>query len=258
MTKLFYFTGTGNSLWSAKKIAQIIKQKNPQEICELINIGAEGQKSGAVIEADAVVFVFPAYAYGMPLIVRRFAKNSEFKTPYMASLVTYGSSPGGTLGALRRILKKKGIAKLYFKKIPAVENYIAIFGSPKEKTIQKRTEMQAKTTEEAALAIVERRENRVNCFRPFSSLISWCFSLSTKVFYKQYKINSTCNGCGVCAKVCPVDGIEIKNGKPVFSSKCEGCQGCINQCPSRSLKFGRVRFGTPGYRHPEVTIDDFA
>jgi len=257
MTKIFYFSGTGNSLWSAKRVEQIIKEKNSQEKCELINLGVEAQKSDVVIEADAVVFVFPSYAYGLPLVVRRFAKNAVFKTSYMASLVTYGSSPRGTLGGLRRILKKKGIAKLFFARIPAVENYIAIFGTPSQKSIDKRTAMQEKATKEAALSIVERHENKVSLFCPFSAFVSWLFSFGVKVFYKQYRVSNGCNGCATCEKTCPVSAIVMKGGKPSFTNKCEHCQGCLNLCPLRAISFGRVKFGSIGYRHPQVAIGEF-
>jgi ferredoxin len=256
MIKIFYFSGTGNSLWSAKKLAQVINQKNPQENCSLFNIGAEAQKSEIVIEADAVIFVFPSYAYGLPLIVRRFAKSAVFKTPYIASLVTYGSSPCGTLGALRRILKKKGIGKLFFVKIPAVENYLAMFGTPKAQTVQKRVAMQERATIEAAIAIMERRENKASAFYPFSAFVSMLFSLGVKIFYKHYKLSADCRGCGVCEKLCPVSAIVMKDGKPVFTNKCEHCQGCVNMCPLRAISFGRVKFGTPGYHHPEIAIGD--
>jgi len=253
MTKIFYFSGTGNSLWTAKKIAQAIGSD-----CELINIGSAAQKSDIVIEADAVVFVFPSYAYGLPLIVRRFAKKAVFKTPYLAAFVTYGTSPGGTLGILRSILKKKGIAKMYFGKIPSVENYLAMFGPQTAETIQKRVTMQEQATEEASRFVIERKDNKVSTFCPISSFVSFLFSIGASIFYKQYKVGSNCNGCGICAKICPVSSTVMKNGRPVFSSKCENCQGCVNICPSRAIQFGRVKFGTPGYRHPKVEIDELA
>jgi ferredoxin len=251
LTKIYHFSGTGNSLWSARKIAQLIGDS-----CELYNIGAEAEKKEIVLEADAVNFVFPSYAYGLPLVVSRFAKEAVFKTPYVAAFVTYGTSPGGTLGALRRILKKKGIEKLFFGRIPTVENYLAMFGTPKAETIQKRVLMQEKATEEAAHCIIERRENKVSTLRLFSALVSLLFSLGAKIFYKYYKVNDSCNGCGVCAKTCPVSAIVMKDGRPVFTSKCENCQGCVDMCPLRAIKFGRVKFGAPGYRHPEIAIGD--
>jgi len=149
VTKIYYFSGTGNSLWSARAIAGAIGGEHA-----LINIGAE---AGGVVEADAVVLVFPSYAFGLPLAVRRFATNTEFRTPYLAAFTTYGSTPGGTLAALWRILKRKNIGSVFLGRIPAVENYIAIFGPPKEKTERRRLEMQSRATMEAARQVTERR-----------------------------------------------------------------------------------------------------
>jgi len=249
VNKIYYFSGTGNSLWSAKKIAQIMGG-------ELYNIGAEAHQEPLTVEADAVVMVFPSYAYGLPLIVRRFVQNAVFKTPYLAALVTYGSSPGGTLGALRRILKKKGIGKMFFGRIPAVENYLAMFGPPKARTLERRLLMQELATEEAAHDIMERRENRVNTFCPCSAVVSWLFSRGAAIFYRHYRLSADCNGCGICADLCPVAAIVIKDGRPLFTSRCEHCQGCVNICPSRAIRFGRVQWGAPGYCHPQIAISE--
>ena len=269
MTKIYYFSGTGNSLWTAKKIAQIIKNGNSTEECELYNIGVEAQKyvskepdvskeSGElIIEADTVIMVFPSYAYSMPLIVRRFAKSAVFKTQYLAALVTYGSSPGGTLGALQKILrKKKGIEKMFFAKIPAVENYLVMFGTPSEKTIKHRCALQVNATDTVAHSIIERKENRVSKFYPFSFFISLLFRLALKIFYKYYRVGYHCNGCATCEKICPVAAITMKEGRPHFSSKCEHCQACLSICVLRAIQFGRVRFGKKGYIHPEIEISE--
>jgi ferredoxin len=202
--------------------------------------------------------VFPSYAYGLPLCVRRFAKKAVFKTQYIAAFVTFGSSPGGTLGALRRILKKKKIKKCFYGRIPAPENYLAIFGVQKPEKIKLRFSMQQKATEEAARAVIERRENRVNTFYPFSAFVWALFSLGVKFFYRFYRLSSDCNGCGICAKICPVSAIAMQNKRPIFSNKCEHCQGCVNLCPLRAIQFGRVKFGAPGYCHPAIGIEDLA
>jgi ferredoxin len=245
LTKIYYFSGTGNSLWSAKRIAEIIG-----ETCELFNIGIEAYKNEIIIEADAVVLVFPSYAYGLPLIVRRFAQKAAFKSPYIAAFVTYGSSPGGTLAALCRILKKKDINSIFFGLIPAVENYLPLFGPQKTKTVERRLLMQQQATEEAATRIIERKKNRINTFRPFSALISLFFSAGVKIFYKHYRLSADCNGCGICEKICPVSAIIMRDKHPVFTDKCEHCVGCIDICPLRAIHFWRVKSGTPGYYHP--------
>ena len=253
MTKICYFSGTGNTLWSAEKIAGQIGDKY-----ELINIGIEAQKDAIILEADAVVLLFPAYAYGAPLVVHKFVQRAVFKTPYAAVFVTFGTSPGGALAEIGRILKRKKINAVYFGRIPAVENYIAIFGPPKAGTTEKRLQLQEKATAEAVYCIQERRANRINTFRPFSAFIALLFSLGVKVFYRWYKVSADCNGCGICEKVCPVSAITMKNGRPEFSAKCEHCQGCLNWCPRRAIHFGRLKSGTPRYHHPEISAADIS
>ena len=253
MTKIYYFSGTGNTLWSAKKIAASI---GSSDTCELYNIGVEAYRSEKIIEADAVVLLFPSYAYGLPVIVRRFVQSAVFKTPYIAAFVTFGSSPGGTLAALSRILKRKKIDAVYFDQIPSVENYIAIYGTPKEETIRQQLALQQEASEAAAISIIERRTNRINTFRPFSAFVWALFSLGVKIFYRYYRVSDKCTGCGICEKICPVSAITIHDKKPVFSGKCEHCQGCLNWCPKQAILFGRLNAVVPRYHHPEITITD--
>ena len=251
MTKIYYFSGTGNSLWSAKKIARLCGGN-----IKLYNIAEEIKKTNLPIKADKVVIVYPSYAYGLPVIVRRFVKNSVFETPYLAAFVTFGSNQGGALGEMRRMLKKKNIDKLYFGEIPAVESFLVIFGTPKEEVKEKRLLMQAEATEEAARIVMELRENKVFTFRPFSSFISLLFSLAIKIFYKYYKVGKDCNGCGVCEKICTVKAIVLTDGRPKFRAGCQCCVACIDICPQNAIKYGRKKFGTPGYSHPEIDIKE--
>jgi ferredoxin len=251
VTKIYYFSGTGNTLWSAKRIAEMIGGDY-----ELINIGTAAYSGEASAAADVLVLLFPSYAYGMPVIVRRFLQKIDMQAQYIAVLVTYGTHPGGPLAGAARILKKKKIMTTYFGCIPAVENYLPVFGSPRNETIQKRTEMQMKATEEAADRIRMRQVNSINIFRPVSAFVSLLFSLGVKIFYKYYRVNKDCNGCGVCAKMCPVNAIIMKESRPVFSGKCEHCIGCIHWCPQRAIGFWRIRPDTPRYHHPAISVSD--
>ena len=253
LTKIYYFSGTGNTFWSAKKISEQIDDK-----FELINIGVEAEKDEIIVEADAVVLLFPAYAYGPPLIVRNFVKKAVIKTPYFAAFVTFGTSPGGALADICRIVKRKEIKAFYFGRIAAVENYIAIFGPPRPETAEKRLKMQTEATREAARCIIERKSNRINTFRPCSAFVSLLFSIGVKVFYNWYKVSDSCDGCGECVKVCPVSAITLKEGQPVFSKKCEHCQGCLNWCPRKAIQFVRLKPDTPRYHHPEISAEDLS
>jgi ferredoxin len=248
-TKIFYFSGTGNTLWSAKRIAERLGGG-----CELINIGAEMRRPAGIIEAERALVLFPAYAYQMPLLVRRFLDRCEFRAPYIAALATFGTDPGGALAEASRVLRRKGARASLFAAIPSVENYIPIFGAPTEETKSSRLALQEAATDAAARDILARKTNTVWTLRPLSACVSSLFRLGKGLFVKGFRVGSACNGCGICAKVCPAANITMSGARPVFGGRCEHCQACLAWCPGREIRYIRLGPDTPRYHHPGVTV----
>ena len=52
-----------------------------------------------------------------------------------------------------------------------------------------------------------------------------------KYMDRLFRVDETCNGCGVCMNVSPACNISIKRNKPVFHHKCEQYSAYINRCP---------------------------
>lgn len=48
---------------------------------------------------------------------------------------------------------------------------------------------------------------------------------------------ASCTGCGICADVCPMNVIEIIEGKahPVRVDDCIACRACESQCPQGAI-----------------------
>lgn len=251
MTKIFYFSGTGNTLWSAKKIAETL-----DGACELFNIGVEMRKPAETIEADRVILLFPSYAYQTPLLVRRFFIRSEFRSPYIAALTTFGTNPGGSLAEVYRIFRRKKTPASYFAAIPCVENYIPIFGPPSEETKLRRLDLQKKATGEIAGDILRWNTNSVWPLRLFSICTSSLFRFTKPFFVKGFEVKEACNGCGVCARICPAANIIMKGKTPVFSSRCEQCQACLNWCPRRAIGYIRYEPDLSQYHHPGVAVSE--
>jgi ferredoxin len=188
-------------------------------------------------------------------MVRRFLKQAEIHAAYLAALVSYGSSPGGALAEARRVLGRKKLTLNYGGRIPAVENYIPIFGAQEAGLRSRRLAMQTEATEQAAAAIVSRANNRVPTFQPFASFVSALFRSAHPRMNRLFRVTATCNACGFCARICPAGAITMTEG-PVFQNGCEQCQACLNFCPRKAINFGRLKPDTERYHHPEVAVGE--
>ncbi|GHV80533.1 4Fe-4S ferredoxin [Spirochaetia bacterium] len=250
MNKVYYFSGTGNTYWSAKKLAERIGD------AALVSISREIKQPGIHVEADAAVFLFPAYAYGMPTMVRRFLERAEIRAGYLAALVSYGTSPGGALAEAHRVLGRKKLTLNYAGRIPAVENYIPIFGAQNAELRTRRLALQTAATEQAAAAIVSRANNRVLTFQPFASFVSALFRAAHPGMNRLFRVTAACNACGLCARICPAGAITMTPERPVFQKRCEQCQACLNFCPRSAINFGRLRADAERYHHPEVAAGE--
>jgi len=68
-TEIYYFSGTGNSLYVAKELQKRISETKLIPIVSLLNIDV------IKTNAETVGFVFPVHALTIPIAVKRFIKK---------------------------------------------------------------------------------------------------------------------------------------------------------------------------------------
>jgi NAD-dependent dihydropyrimidine dehydrogenase PreA subunit len=252
-TIIFYYTGSGNSLWSARLLAE-----------KSGGASLKAMKSSDALaagDAESVGFVFPVHAWGIPLPVLGFIEKLSLRPgTYLFALAVNAGQVSRTLLQLRDVLAGRGLKLAAGYSIVLPSNYIP-WGGPGPFEIQKaRFESARARIAEAAACIANRAPGPVEMGPLWQRIIfTAIYKMSCKQVPKMDKsfwYDDKCNSCEICVKVCPADNIEMKKGKPAWKHNCEQCLACIQWCPQESIQFGKKTPAYGRYHHPEITLKD--
>jgi formate hydrogenlyase subunit 6/NADH:ubiquinone oxidoreductase subunit I/flavodoxin len=263
-TEIYYFSGTGNSLYVARELQKRIPETNLIPIVSLLN------QDVIEIKGETLGFVFPIHYTAIPIPVKMFIKKLDLKsTKYVFAIATRLGTPHRAFIDIEKILKKKGKSldsrfalnmanndpksdykvptKKEIKKFEYVVNtrlsIIQKIIINKEKSHEKDTDI---TFPVSPLVV-----KLVPIFRPF---------LEFTRLKSRYYADSKCTGCGTCEKVCLSKKIKMINKKPVWQKnvQCFYCYACINYCPKQSVQIKSFTEKNGRYSHPYATSDDIA
>jgi ferredoxin len=243
---ILYFSGTGNSRYVAQAIGTVTGDKIVS-INELLKSGSK-----ELLQSDEpFVFVCPTYAWRIPRIVEHFIKKARFTGSNQTYFIlTCGDETGNAVHYTKKICNEKGLAFLGLASVIMPENYIAMFDVPNKA----QADEIIKKAVPQILYVAERIKNRqplpeekVTLGDRFMSSIANPVFYLTCVSAKGFYSTDACNGCGNCAKLCPLKNIEIIDGKPLWGQSCTHCMACICACPNEAIEYKNKSKGKPRY-----------
>lgn len=244
---LFYYTGTGNCLYVAKKLDMNISSI-PQEL----------KKSDLKYEAESIGIVAPIYAGELPKTVRRFIEKASFKTNYFYMVLTYGNRDSVAGVWSEDFCKKQGIKVDYIKTVKMVDNYLPSFDMYEQKKIDKNVDGQL----EIIVSDINQRKEYIS--QPTKEGIE-AYEMVTKRFKEHPELNNgetitmtnRCIGCGICTKVCPIGNITLESKKAKRINKsCDFCLSCVQNCPFKAIDLIIDKNPNERYRHADITLKD--
>lgn len=254
-TVIFYFSQSGNSLYTAKKIAVLLGNAELISIAEAVHSGTYKYEG-----YEQVGFILPLYFMSMPRMAWHFMERVELKdAKYAFSIVTRAYTKGKIFSDMKLLLNKKSINLDYGRYVTYPDSYIRWSGPVKEMTRQKiyvQSDMKLDKITHAIKRGVKDIENEGVFLRVFA----WGFygvwkSLLSKN-YKSFKVNNSCINCGICKKVCPAKNIRLEESMPIWADKCEDCMACVQHCPKQAIYFNKKTFSKERYRHPQITLNE--
>ena len=223
---IFYFTGTGNSLYIAKQLAECpvsIPQAMKQETLDFT--------------AERIGIVAPVYGHEMPQMVKDFLKKAKFHTDYFYIILTYGNRHGGAAELAKQYCDECGITVNYINVIQMVDNWLPSFDMNEQKAIDKHIPQQLAPI----LADLNAKKNAISpvtdtdraAHQQFLAGIS---RMPADAWQHLLRISDACIGCGICEKVCPSGSIRVENGRAVHhAGNCQTCLACVHACPQKAI-----------------------
>ena len=265
---IYYFSGTGNSLYTARKIAEKTGG------AELVSVRCEPEKMSAE-NADIVGFVCPVYEWDIPGTFREFIKKlSVNPDAYIFMVATYIAVHGKCFETVENLLEEKNAHLSYARAIHCVASQCTAYPPfPPEKIMLPYMERQIKrTAAEIDLKKLRKYPHMSRLSRKRYDKAMKPYLAVEHEYDKGFYTDDRCKICKICQKVCPNKNITFENGRPVWNHHCHGCNACVAYCPTKAIQFRTPQayreLGTfiskilclpekrKRYHHPAITAKD--
>ncbi len=231
--RIYYFTGTGNSMRAARVIAQRLKDT------QIVSMRADPEDHPAK-DCEIVGFVFPVYHWTMPAPAVSFVEKLEIDpNAYVFAVAMPSFICGMACERLAEILDKKGVRLNYGNIVNSVANYVIVYPPfPSPRLVVPKTEKKLAAIAEDISKKKEREYPRASRIikRKSRSVMTPYLELQ-KYADNPFTVDGGCISCGLCSRVCPCHNIALENGRPVFLHHCANCMACVVSCPKRAIGY---------------------
>lgn len=245
---ILYFSATGNCKYVAERLAQPLKQ-------ETLSIVDCIKRNRYDFTDEIIGIISPTYNWGLPSIVKEFLEKATLKTSYLFFLSTYGTTPGASDHMASKAIHNRKIDAFYAVKMADTWTPIFDLSTPKKvAAFTKHTEVQIND----AIQKIEQRFINQHMTPHMPAFLTEC--IAQPLYHRarrtsHFWVKDSCIGCGLCAKKCPAQAIEMQHQKPVWiKEKCVMCLGCLHRCLKFAIQYGKNTEKHGQYTNPNVKV----
>lgn len=249
---IFYFSGVGNSKAVAKEIASQLSF----DLCKSIRDAA----SEDFEDLTTLGLVFPVYYFAPPTAIMQFIetflKPAQIELTYLFTILTNGGMSSFAPSITEMLLQQAGYLSSYCETVKMVDTYTPLSKVP-EKDKRKRIEQDAYESVKTIIKEVGEESIKVRTRWPLSNTALYVYRSIAHWRYtydRKFIVDDTCTECGICVRSCPVNNIELHEGKIRYLHHCEQCFACYHKCPVHAIQLKRKPLqGYTYYQGPDFT-----
>ncbi|MBN2440342.1 MAG: EFR1 family ferrodoxin [Spirochaetales bacterium] len=274
-TVLYYFSGTGNSLFVAKELQKLIPDT------QLIPIVRSLKENNFVTNAESIGFVFPTHGLTIPIPVRTFVKKMDASSGnYFFAVATRGGTVFRGFPVINDVLTRheKKLNASFIINMASNDPKLSFYNTASKEDIdhlqknaliklneiKKIVDNKEDYHDDDKSGVTFSRNPMLNTF--LEHLIPFMTHFLSPKTKKYFYSDSKCTGCGTCEKVCLSQKIKMRNKRPVWQKNitCYLCYSCLNYCPSKAIQiYSKIWMKSytkekGRYLHPYASGDDIA
>lgn len=246
---IFYYSGCGNSRWVAEELAAGLQE----QVSFIPDLQREGMNEYSIAEGERIGFVFPIYAWGAPKLVEDFVQQVTWqgKADYVWFACTCGDEMGYAHRDFKKTLSQAGLELSGTFCFIMPETYLCYpgFHLDTKENADRKTAMAREKMPWVIEQIAGKKEVVDQVVGSVPGIKSGLIRPGFVKYMsdKKYRTTEACNGCGTCAKKCPLHNIVMKDGRPEWQGNCTQCMACYHYCPKNAVQYGKATRGKGQY-----------
>ncbi len=234
-----YFSGTGSTEYVAEQFRSVLEGKG--QSVRMTRIGKGNPQKDE--REDLLILIYAVYAGNPPGPVVRWLRERHHAEGIPASVISV--SGGGEVTPnlacrvwAKRILRRRSYSLFHEGMIVMPSNWIV---ATKPILTDSLLDLLPEKIESLCTEILGGTVNlkRADPLNRFISLLSRFELRAARSFGRNIRVGESCNGCGVCARNCPVGNILMEEKRPRFGDLCTLCLNCLYGCPRKALTPGK-------------------